>query len=173
MSSGPHNWVLFLGRFHPVLVHLPIGGLVLLGVLEVLARFQRFKDAARSNRWILGLTAAAAIAAALLGWMLSQGGGYDPELLRWHKWTGFGVAAACAVTWLLNRLEWPRAYRLSLAMTLALLLVSSHFGASITHGRGFLTQFAPAPLRALLGAEQPASGSPGDAAQPGPTARLQ
>jgi uncharacterized membrane protein len=53
MSSAPHDLVLFLERFHPGLVHLPIGGLVLLGVLEVLAKFRRFKGAAQNNRLIL------------------------------------------------------------------------------------------------------------------------
>ena len=38
MSNGVHDLVLFLGRFHPMLVHLPIGGLVLLAVLELLAK---------------------------------------------------------------------------------------------------------------------------------------
>ena len=69
MITGPNEFILFLGRFHPVLVHLPIGGLVLVGVLELLARFPRFKDAAQSNRLILGLTAASSVASALLGWM--------------------------------------------------------------------------------------------------------
>ena len=160
MTSSLHDWVLFLGRFHPILVHLPIGGLVLLGILELLAKFSRFKEAAHSNRLILGLTAAAAVAAALLGWMLSQSGGYDPELLPWHKWTGTAVAAACALTFLVNLLRCPRVYRLLLLATLAILVVASHLGASITHGRDFLTQFAPAPLRALLG------GSGGPAAAP-------
>ena len=150
MSSGPHDLVLFLGRFHPMLVHLPIGGLVLLGVLELLAKFARFKDAAQSNRLILRLTAAASVTAALLGWMLSQSGDYDPQLLQWHKWTGFAVAATCVGTLLLSRLGRPRAYRFSLLATLAVLVVASHLGASITHGRDFLTRYAPAPLRALL-----------------------
>ncbi len=160
-----HDWVLFFGRFHPVLVHLPIGGLVLLGTLELLALFPRCKDVAQGNRLIIGLTAAASVATALLGWLLSQAGGYDPELLPWHKWTGIAVAAACALTWLLHRLRWPRAYRLSLGATLAVLVVASHLGASITHGRDFLTQFAPRPLRALLGGSRPAESAqapPGD-----------
>jgi uncharacterized membrane protein len=150
MSSASHDLVLFLGRFHPMLVHLPIGGLILLGILELLAKVSRFKDAAQSNRLILGLTAAASITTALLGWMLSQSGGYDPQLLRWHKWAGFGVAAACTLTFLLSRLARPRAYQVSLLITLAVLVVASHLGASITHGRDFLTQFAPGPLRSLL-----------------------
>ena len=150
MSSGSHDLVLFLGRFHPVLVHLPIGGLVLLGVLELLAKFSRFKGAAQSSRLILGLTTAALVAAALLGWMLSQSGDYEPQLLQWHKWTGFAVAATCTVTFLLNRLGRLRAYHLSLLATLVLLVISTHLGASITHGRDFLTRYAPGPLRSLF-----------------------
>ncbi|MCX6929766.1 MAG: hypothetical protein NT154_42115, partial [Verrucomicrobia bacterium] len=98
MNSGSNDLLLFLGRFHPVLVHLPVGGLVLLGVLELLARFSRFKPAAQCNRLILGLVAAASIATASLGLMLSQSGGYDPQLLPWHKWTGIAVAAFCTLT---------------------------------------------------------------------------
>ena len=29
MDAGPSDWVLFFGHFHPVLVHLPVGMLVL------------------------------------------------------------------------------------------------------------------------------------------------
>ena len=154
MSNGWHDWVLFFGRFHPMLVHLPIGGLILLSILELLSKFPRCRDAARGNRLILGLTAAASVATALLGWMLSQAGGYDPQLLPWHKWTGIAVAATCTLTWLLNWLGRPRAYQFGLVATLAVLVVASHLGASITHGRDFLTQFAPGPLRAMLGASQ-------------------
>jgi uncharacterized membrane protein len=150
MSSSPHHLVLFFGQFHPVLVHLPIGGLVLLGILELLARFSRFKDAAQNRLLILGFVAAGSISAALCGWLLSQAGGYDPQLLQWHKWTGFAVALTCTVTFVLSWLGRPQTYRLSLLATLAVLIIASHFGASITHGRGFLTQYAPAPLRSLL-----------------------
>ncbi len=150
MSSGPYDLVLFLGRFHPVLVHLPIGGLILLGVLELFARFPRFQGATQNNRLILGLTTAAAVVAATLGWMLSQSGEYDRQLLQWHKWTGFALAVGCAGTLLLSWLGRPLAYRFSLLVTLALLIVTTHFGASITHGRDYLTEYAPAPLRSLF-----------------------
>jgi uncharacterized membrane protein len=160
MSSGWHNLVLFLGSFHPMLVHLPIGGLVLLGALEVLARCSRFKGAAQNNRLLLGLVAATSVLAALLGWMLSQAGGYDAQLLPWHKWAGFALAAACMLTWLLNWRGPPRAYGFSLSATLVVLVVTSHLGASLTHGRDYLAQFAPAPLRALLGAKSTPAAAP-------------
>ena len=164
MNSDLHDWVLFLGRFHPVLVHLPIGGLLLLVLLELLAKLPRFQGAAQNHRLILGLTAAAAAATALLGWMLSQAGGYDPQLLPWHKWTGVAFAAACTLTWLLSLLGRPGAYRFCLLATFVVLVVASHLGASITHGREFLTQFAPGPVRALLGSNGRAAGVPGPTA---------
>ena len=160
MSTAPNDLVLFLGRFHPVLVHLPIGGLVLLGILEVLSKVPRFKGVAQNNRVIIALVAAASVTTALLGWMLSQAGGYDPQLLPLHKWAGFAVAAVCTLAWLLNWRGCPRAYRLSLAATLVVLVVASHLGASITHGRDFLTQFAPKPLRALLGGDNRSMAAP-------------
>ena len=92
--------------------------------------------------------------------MLSQAGGYDPQLLSWHKWIGFAVAATCTLTWLLSLLGRPQAYRISLLATLGVLVVASHLGASITHGRDFLTEFAPGPLRSLLGADSPPAAVP-------------
>ena len=85
----------FLGHLHPMLVHLPVGGLVVLGVLEALALSARFKDMARNRRLILAVVALGAILAAACGWLLAAGGGYDAELLSLHRWLGLGVAAAC------------------------------------------------------------------------------
>lgn len=143
--------VLFLGHFHPLLVHLPIGGLVLLGILELLAAFTRWKDAARSSPWILGFVCGAAIISAWCGWMLSKVGGYEPQLLKWHQAAGFSVAGVALVTFVLCQMEWRRAYRVCLAVALVLLVVTSHLGGSITHGRDFLTRYAPGTLRVFLG----------------------
>ena len=45
--------MLFLGHFHPLLVHLPIGGLVLLAVLELVAHFTRFSSSSGIGYWSL------------------------------------------------------------------------------------------------------------------------
>ena len=39
----------FIGRFHPLLVHLPIGFLLLAGVVELLSRLKCFADAGISR----------------------------------------------------------------------------------------------------------------------------
>jgi len=151
MATTPNDWVLFVGRFHPLLVHLPIGVLAVIGALELLARWQRFKNATQNNGLMLGFAAPGAVVAALCGWLLSQSGDYDPQLLRWHKWAGFTLAAACLVTLLMNRSGREAAYRVCLVGTLTLLVLASHFGGSLTHGRDFLTRYAPGPFRRLSG----------------------
>lgn len=143
--------MLFLGRFHPLLVHLPIGGLVLLGALEFLASFTRWKDATQNNRWILAFVCATASASAACGWMLASEGGYDTELLKWHRALGFVLAGACLISLLLRQRDWLRAYQVSLIAALVLLAVTGHLGGTLTHGRGFLTRHAPAPLQPLAG----------------------
>ena len=151
MSSNANDLVLFLGHFHPMLVHLPIGTLVLLGILELMATFPRFKDVAQNKRVVLVFSAAGLAVAVACGWLLAESGDYDIQLLRWHRLSGFGVAGGCVLTLLLSEVNRRLAYRVSLLATLVLLVVAGHFGSGLTHGRDFLTRYAPAPLRALFG----------------------
>lgn len=151
MNEAPFQLAPFLGHFHPVLVHLPIGGLLLAGILEVLSHFSRFKDAARVNKLILAVTAAGFVGAGVCGWLLAQTNGYDQQLLRWHRWTAFTLTLACLATWILGLGQCQQSHRICLFASLALLLVASHLGGSITHGSDFLTRNAPAWVRSLLG----------------------
>jgi hypothetical protein len=88
---------------------------------------------------------------AVCGWLLSWSGGYEQRLLNWHRWTGVATAGAIVVAALLYRLDLKKAYRLCISAAFGVLLVASHFGGSLTHGSDYLTQYAPKPLRALLG----------------------
>jgi uncharacterized membrane protein/mono/diheme cytochrome c family protein len=149
--SGPPEIVLFFGRLHPLLVHLPIGLIVLLAVLEWLARYPRFKNANASARFILALAVPLALFTVLCGWLLSLGGNYGPQLLKWHKWTGIGTAAMCAVAGLFYSLDKKRMYRICLFSSIAVLILASHFGGSLTHGSDYLVRYAPQPLRKWFG----------------------
>ena len=159
MKHDPGSLLLFLGHFHPLLVHLPIGGLVLLGILEGLAGWTRWKNAAQNNQVILCFICAGAAVSAACGWLLAREGGYDPQLLAWHQVLGLGVAAATLITLWLRQVQPSWIYKFSLFATILLLVAASHLGASMTYGRGFLTQYAPAPFRALLGDLIPAEAS--------------
>lgn len=146
----------FIGKFHPLLVHLPIGFFTLLAVLELLALRPHWKDLAIANRVILLLTVPASLASVLCGWLLADGQ-VESDTLFWHRWLGTGVAAASVILWIVRQRGWMRAYRRCLFGTLVLLTVASHYGGSITHGENFLSwpksSAHPKPLTedALLG----------------------
>lgn len=143
--------ILFLGRFHALLVHLPIGFLLLLGVFELLARFPRLKPLAQARGVILVLTLGASALTAGCGLMLARDGGYDAKLLALHQWTGIAVAGGVLLACLAHWRKLTPVYYAALVATLGVLLVASHHGGSLTHGSDYLTEYAPEPLRELLG----------------------
>jgi uncharacterized membrane protein len=164
--SGASEISLFFGRLHPLLVHLPIGLLVLLGALELLARFPRFKGANANAGLILAFTIPAAIFSVICGLLLSEAGGYQDQLLQWHKWTAIATAAFCCLAGLLHSLHLKKLYRWCLSSSVLLLVLASHFGGSLTHGSDYLARYAPAPLRAWLGGEAPAPATPAKVQDP-------
>ena len=160
MSMTPDsNLTLFLGHLHPLLVHLPIGLIVLLVFLELLHRSARFAKATEAVGPVLLLAVPTSIAAAACGWLLASGGGYDARLLQLHRWTGIAVAALCTLVGLAHRLDLRQLYRLGLAACFVALVGASHFGGSLTHGKDYLSRYAPRPLRKLLGGGQAESAS--------------
>lgn len=129
----------FIGRFHPLLVHLPIGFLVLLGAFELLTRKSNRQQLTDSSRIVLVLTFPVTLASIICGWLLAGSGDYEGANIFWHRWLGTALGVA---TLLLLALHWCglfRLYRWGLAGTLGLLVVASHFGGSLTHGSDFLS----------------------------------
>jgi mono/diheme cytochrome c family protein/uncharacterized membrane protein len=164
--SGASDISLFFGRLHPLLVHLPIGLIILLASLELLARSRRFKEANANVGLILALAVPTSLAAVLCGWLLSLGGGYQDNLLRWHKWTGIATAAACLFAGLLYSLDLKKLYRCCLFSSVVALVIASHFGGSLTHGSDYLVRYAPLPLRTWLGGQPPVTAPAAKPADP-------
>lgn len=136
---------LFFGRFHPLVVHLPIGILILAAVLEFWPG-----DKARTAirvAWVLG--ALSAVAAAGLGWLLAaeSGGG---DTLFWHRWLGVGVAALAVGGVFLATKGGKLAKGYGL-LTVALLGLAGHQGGNLTHGEDYLFQHAPPVVQRLAG----------------------
>ena len=128
----------FIGKFHPLFVHLPIGFFTLLAVLELLALRPNWKELATANRVILLLTIPVSLASVVCGWLLARGQ-EESSTLAWHRWLGTSVAAASVILWIVRQRGWLKAYRRCLCGTLVLLTFASHYGGSITHGEYFLS----------------------------------
>jgi uncharacterized membrane protein/mono/diheme cytochrome c family protein len=146
-----HDLLMLLGRFHPLLVHLPIGGLALLALLELRAALTRRMEAVPGSGLIAGFVSVAAAAAAAAGWLLARDGAYDAQLLKWHRALGVTLALGCLLTFLLRQWGRVRTYRASLAASALLLVVVGHLGGSISYGRDFLPHYARKLLPECLG----------------------
>ncbi|GAB4030727.1 leucine-rich repeat domain-containing protein [Spirosoma gilvum] len=157
-ASQPSDWVLFWGHFHPLIVHLPIGFLLIAGLLELDRLTRRNSVSQHTITLILFWSAVSATLACLFGYMLSLGGGYEAETLDSHMWEGIGVAVFSWLAWAVKSENLGRivpvaqlAYLPTLGVALLLLLVAGHNGGNLTHGSDYLTQYAPGPIRTLAG----------------------
>ncbi len=156
-------FALFLGRFHPVILHVPIGLILLALVLEhahVRALRQWIpKVPPETATFLMFCAAFSALVSTVLGWMLSFSGGYDPVLLQRHFTAGLVTAIGANVALMLKLISdaYPTsrpaawAYQAVLLLTGASLALAGHLGASITHGEDYLTEYAPNPIRRALG----------------------
>ncbi|WP_420149893.1 c-type cytochrome domain-containing protein [Spirosoma sp.] len=152
------DWVLFLGHFHPLIVHLPIGFLLIAGLLELDRLTRRNSVSQHTITLILFWSAVSATLACVFGYMLSLAGGYDAETLSSHMWQGIAVAIFAWLAWAVKSENLgriisfaPILYLPALGMAVVLLLSAGHLGGNLTHGSDYLTQYAPAPIRTLAG----------------------
>ncbi|OOG77112.1 c-type cytochrome domain-containing protein [Algoriphagus sp. A40] len=138
--------ITFIGRFHPVWVHLPIGFLmigVLLKSYVVLLKKQNLQEAVN---FTLFLGAVSALIAALLGYLLSQSGGYEGNLLDNHLAAGWLTVVLSGIAWWVNKNEERFSGKINysvLGLLMLTLFVTGHFGGSLTHGEDYLTAYAP------------------------------
>jgi len=145
----------FFGRLHPAMIHFPIVFVIVAFMGSVVNRFTK------SERWdsvvhiSLFLACWAGLKAVFAGSWLSQTGGYPSDLITLHKWFGIGIVWSSAfllvVTTAGSGIFQTRMVRLvSWAAVLGGLVVGGDLGGQLTHGRGFVTQYAPAGLRLVL-----------------------
>jgi uncharacterized membrane protein len=128
------------GHFHPLLVHLPIGMLYLVGLLYGYGSWKKTKTYWPAIK--IGLTIAflSSILAGISGWVLSYGGGYAEESVSLHMWLGIATSAATLVLMTLGKLfnRPSKFFGAILIITLILLTLTGHFGGSMTHGDDYL-----------------------------------
>ncbi len=172
---------LFLGRFHPLAVHLPIGFLLLAVILFALSYFKNYTFLLKTLPIILLLGAVSSVAAAILGWLLSTEGGYQESTLQWHQWMGISVAVISLASWMwissitLKKIRekddtrWltpedvnhrvitnKRNVGLVMALLLVLISITGHLGGNLTHGDQYLFTHAPAFIQTIFNSEDQA-----------------
>jgi len=135
------NLLDYIGRFHPVLVHLPIGILIAAIFLEVLSNVKGFRKVRKSVKVLLVLGFAAAFVSSTTGLLHAQSGEFDESLIISHRALALTVTFFSLVAAALHgrkKQEMRLAYFIIMFALAILILLTGHSGGSITHGTDFL-----------------------------------
>lgn len=142
--------VIFFGRFHPLLVHLPIGFIMFAFILEILSKWKNIKELKIAIPYALLFGALSAAGASVLGYMLSSTGEYDGPMLDNHFWFGIATTLFTFIAWYISvdkipfiKLETFKANIATLTFLVVLISVTGHYGGNLTHGADYLTKYAP------------------------------
>ncbi|HNV30363.1 MAG TPA: hypothetical protein PKJ83_14560, partial [Cyclobacteriaceae bacterium] len=130
----------FIGRLHPLLVHLPIGILLLAILFEWLPARKPYKSIRRPIRFVLWIGFSSAVAAGSTGYILSQSGEYESEAVSWHQYAGIALIIFSFVyAWARGQKQLRPIFKLLSLVALGLLTITGHLGGTLTHGEGYLT----------------------------------
>ena len=132
-------WIAFFGEFHPVFLHLPIGALMLVVLMEVLGLFSRKN---RVNMTVaLAFCAACSVLATICGYFLYLGGEYQNELMEEHKRDGIIFTILLIFTFLLRywiqystKMWMKLSYPMMLFLSVGMMISAGHHGGEVTHG---------------------------------------
>lgn len=152
------EWRPFLGPFHSVLLHFPIGALAVTFVLDLYVLFRPSAEARRVVTAALSASVASTVVVAIFGLWRSSDGSYDEAALARHLVAGLVLIALGTGTLIAQRIAFayaagpvPRVvYRGLFVASLASLAATGHFGGDLAHGSRYLVENAPPALRRLL-----------------------
>jgi uncharacterized membrane protein len=131
----------FFGHFHPLVVHLPIGILLMAVLLHWLSsnpKFQSFKPAVP---FVLLCGMITAIVACTSGFLLSISDEYNESIAGWHMWMGISVAVVSILWYLKERnARFVTKLKFLSGLLFILIMITGHLGGALTHGSDYLTE---------------------------------
>jgi len=158
------QWEDFLGPFHNVVLHYPIGFVTMVCVLEFYGLRRPGEELSRIIRMTWWLVIGSTVLTAALGFARASDGGYNEETLRAHKISGIAVVVLAFLALAVARFRsrnperdnagWKTAYGIMLLATFATMVVAGHKGGDLTHGSDYLTKNAPPVIKQLFEPEE-------------------
>lgn len=134
-------WVNFLGKFHPLFLHLPIGAVMLVFVMQgaKLLSFGKYKP---NTTMALFFAAATSLFAVVFGYCLYLTGAFEGDLIEEHKRDGIIFTVLVIIAFLVKYTAdlkpakpfFSPLYGILLLATGAVMMSAGHHGGKITHG---------------------------------------
>jgi uncharacterized membrane protein len=149
------DFIYFLGRFHVVVLHVPLGIIVALVGLEWASRKEKYRELGAASPYLWGAAAVSALITVLFGYMHFAEGGFDGPSGTQHRLFGTVVAVLTTLVAFLRISKFAPNYAPvffpASVVLLVLSAITGHYGGNLTHGPSFLVEYAPQPLRSLAG----------------------
>src|SRR5690606_15290195 len=146
-----------IGRLHPLIVHLPIG-FILLGLLlqwhdRIIGQYGK----------VIGLiylwAGISSVLACVTGYLQYLGEGFGFDTVKWHLWSGIATAVFCFLMYARLRKWKPMEFLSKIPIKVlsifffVLISFTGHQGGSITHGEDYLVEPLPNSIKSALGFE--------------------
>jgi mono/diheme cytochrome c family protein len=128
----------FIGRFHPVFVHLPIGILLFVAVLFFLSKKQKFANLSAAIAPGLAIGTLFAMVSCVTGYLLSISDTYNEAAIFKHQWLGIATTVVGGISYF----AYQRASKFFGAILIVLsilIIITGHYGGSLTHGEDYIT----------------------------------
>jgi mono/diheme cytochrome c family protein/uncharacterized membrane protein len=158
--GDPADFFLFVGRFHPLVLHLPIGMLVVAFIMQAFSIWKKRDDLHFPYCFCLGCSFVFSIIAVVCGSFLSMSNDYNPDLINRHGWGGMlfsllvGIAFYLKFSFIRSGHEKKSQKKASLIVMFIAINVMGfvgHDGGSLTHGEEYIWKYAPDFARAMTG----------------------
>jgi uncharacterized membrane protein len=136
----------FSGQLHPLIVHLPIGFLIIATLFELVSYSKKYEFLKPSVSITLLLGFIAAVFACVFGYILSLSGDYDYQELNKHKISGILLAMSSGLLFLLVSNPVKKIYEIRRSVfsglcifIVAMVSYTGHQGGRLTHGSEYLS----------------------------------
>ena len=131
----------FFGHLHPLLVHLPIGILLIALLLQWLSGKEKYKVLQPAVAVVLLCGAITAFMSCITGYLLSTTDDYDDTLVAYHMSAAIVLTVVSFILYVKEinpKFEVPK-NMLGIGL-LVLIMITGHLGGSLTHGSDYLTK---------------------------------
>jgi len=142
-----------IGRFHPLIVHLPIGFILMALLLMYYPKKNKLLFLPAIEIALLW-SCITAFLACISGFLLYTSDGYAFETVQNHLILGLATALICLMLFFQVKkykiLNTPK-IQLNSALLVISLMVTGHLGGNLTHGEAYLIEVLPEPLQSAFG----------------------
>jgi len=140
----------FLGRFHILMVHMPIGLLFVVPLMEMVGWTRWGKRVREGVPFVLWMAVLTAAAASFLGYLMMQAEDIAGRWMTLHMWTGLAVGVFAVLALVFKLAKVGPLYFVTLLAAVGSTAAAGHFGGAMIHSPEYLSEHAPEQIKPML-----------------------